>query len=422
MHLLRNKDQTFDAFKTFQTNTERFSDVKIITLRKNNASEFIDQKFQNHLTKEEINWDSRASYVSEQNDETERLNKTLMYKVRSMLNDRKISKRMWDEIIKTIAYLSNRSSHYQHKILYEMIQNKISDLSHLRIIESIVWVHILKEKTKKLNDRFWKNILVNYKDENQYRICDSRTDKIHIIRDVKFDEMIHLRDLVDNDSDDDFWTHENDKLLNSNFEIENSSINSKWRSKFKTTNNKVESSDLSKENLDSVKAFTNDLINTLNEMMKNLNLNAENHFEIFSRDFSVDDDQTDEKIVRQSQKSRRSDRKRKASKLAERIIQYDFRKKMLCANVIVEDKFAYKKILKCYTHMIKILITLINSDDQSFDDSNAQFDESQTLIEAMQRSHWLKWKKVMRAEFNSLVENQTWNLIKRLKQNVIIDK
>jgi hypothetical protein len=40
----------------------------------------------------------------------------------------------------------------------------------------------------------------------------------------------------------------------------------------------------------------------------------------------------------------------------------------------------------------------------------------------MQRSHWLKWKKVMRAEFNSLVENQTWNLIKRLKQNVIIDK
>jgi hypothetical protein len=136
-----------------------------------------------------------------------------------------------------------------------------------------------------------------------------------------------------------------------------------------------------------VKAFTNDLINTLNEMMKNLNLNAENHFEIFSRDFSVDDDQTDEKIVRQSQKSRRSDRKRKASKLAERIIQYDFRKKMLCANVIVEDKFAYKKILKCYTHMIKILITLINSDDQSFDDSNAQFDESQTLIEAMQRSH-----------------------------------
>jgi hypothetical protein len=118
-------------------------------------------------------------------------------------------------------------------------------------------------------------------------------------------------------------------------------------------------------------------------MMKNLNLDAENHSEIFSEDFSVDDDQADEEIVQQSQKSRQSKRKRKASKLAERIIQYDFRKKMPRANVIVEDKFVYKKIPKCYTHMIKVLVTLINNNDQS---SSTEFDESQTLIEAMQLS------------------------------------
>jgi hypothetical protein len=77
-------------------------------------------------------------YVSEQNDETERLNRTLMYKIRLMLNDRKLFKSMWEEIIKTIAYLFNRSSHYQHdKISYEMIKNKKSDLSHFRIIDSI---------------------------------------------------------------------------------------------------------------------------------------------------------------------------------------------------------------------------------------------------------------------------------------------
>jgi hypothetical protein len=134
-----------------------------------------------------------------------------------------------------------------------------------------------------------------------------------------------------------------------------------------------------------VKAFTNDLTNALNQMMKNLNLNqqnpSENHSEIFPDDFSADDDQADEKID-QSQASKRSDRERKASKLAERIIQYDPRKKMSRANVIVEDKFAYKKVPQCYTHMIKILTTLINSDDQS----NDQSDESQTLNEATQRS------------------------------------
>ncbi len=289
-----------------------------------------------------------------------------------MLNDKKISKKIWDEIIKTIAYLSNRSLHYQlnDKTSYEMIKSKKIDLFHLRIIESTTWIHILKKKIEKLDDRSWKNILVNYEDENQYRICDSRTNKIHIVRDVKFDEMIHLRDLIDSDSDDDFWTHEDDKLLNSNFEIENSSISSKWRTKLKTTDNKVESSDLS-ENLDSVKAvdLINDLTNVLNQMMRNLNLDAENHSEIFSESFSADDDQdnqTDEKII-WSQRSRRLDRERKASKLAERIIQYDLRKKMPRANVIVEDKLTYKKIFKCYTHMIKVLTTLTNSDDQFFD-------------------------------------------------------
>jgi hypothetical protein len=211
VHLLRNKNQAFEAFKVFQTNIERSNDVKIVILRKNNASEYIDQKFQNYLIKQRINWNSRASYVSEQNDETERLNKTLMYKIWFMLNDRKIFKSMWKKMIKMIAYLFNRSFHYQHdKISYEMIKNKKSDLSHLRIIESTTWVHILKKKIKKLDDRFWKSILVSYESENQYRIYDFRTDKVHIVRDVKIDEMTHLRAQLDessDSSDDDFWTH-----------------------------------------------------------------------------------------------------------------------------------------------------------------------------------------------------------------------
>ncbi len=121
-------------------------------------------------------------------------------------------------------------------------------------------------------------------------------------------------------------------------------------------------------------------------MMKNLNLDAENHLEIFSEGFSADDDQndqTDEKI-NQSQAPRRSDRERKSLKLAEGIIQYDPRKKMFRANVIIENKFAHKKsTLECYTHMTKILATLTNSDDQS---NSSDSDEPQTLNEATQRA------------------------------------
>ncbi len=46
MHLLRNKNQTFDAFKNFQINIERLvDDCKTIILKRDNANEYIDQKF-----------------------------------------------------------------------------------------------------------------------------------------------------------------------------------------------------------------------------------------------------------------------------------------------------------------------------------------------------------------------------------------
>jgi 5S rRNA maturation endonuclease (ribonuclease M5) len=55
VRLLRKKNQAFDAFKTFQTNIERFNDAKIIILRIDNEGEYIDKKFQNYLTENEIN-------------------------------------------------------------------------------------------------------------------------------------------------------------------------------------------------------------------------------------------------------------------------------------------------------------------------------------------------------------------------------
>ncbi len=63
-------------------------------------------------------------------------------------------------------------------------------------------------------------------------------------------------------------------------------------------------------------------------------------------------------------------------------------------------------------YMTRVLVTLIAN----------QLDESQTLKNVMQRFDWSEWHDVMKREFNSLVENQTWNLVKRFNQNVIIER
>jgi DNA-binding protein H-NS len=105
-------------------------------------------------------------------------------------------------------------------------------------------------------------------------------------------------------------------------------------------------------------------------MLKNFHLDdqQENQSKI-----SLNDDQFEEKIIQ----LRRSDKERRASKLAEEMIQYDLRKKMSRADMTtIRDKFSYKKIFKCLIHMIQMLVTLI------VDQSN----EPQILRDAMQRS------------------------------------
>jgi hypothetical protein len=109
-------------------------------------------------------------------------------------------------------------------------------------------------------------------------------------------------------------------------------------------------------------------VNALDQMLKNFHFD-ENQSKNQSK-ISRNDDQSEEII-----QLRRSDRKRRASKLAEEMIQYDLRKKMPRANV-VRDNFSYKKILKSLIHMTRVLATL----------TAEQSDELQTLRDAMQRS------------------------------------
>ena len=62
--------------------------------------------------------------------------------VRSMLKDKSLPLKFWDEAISTCVYVMNRSSMkiLQRKMPYEMWSGKKPKLSHLRIFGSIVHV------------------------------------------------------------------------------------------------------------------------------------------------------------------------------------------------------------------------------------------------------------------------------------------
>ena len=188
-------------------------------------------------------------YISEQNDKTKRFNRIVMNSVRSILYKKKLAKSCWDEIAKTIVYLLNRSSLEKNfKSTFERLQNKKSYIEHLKILDYRAWVHIFKKKRSKVDERTWQNILVDYDATNQYRILDSRIEKIHVTRDVNFDEnnIYDRKEFRLVDCDDEKWVFNDDELfidlanlivvlINSDDDDENSWYRSVFRLNFRVS-------------------------------------------------------------------------------------------------------------------------------------------------------------------------------------------
>jgi len=70
----------------------------------------------------------------------------------------------WAEIINTVNYFKNQLFIYERTVTSEKVWTEIRlNLSHIWIFESVLYVHISKEKCVKLNlNQTWKDIFVEY--------------------------------------------------------------------------------------------------------------------------------------------------------------------------------------------------------------------------------------------------------------------
>src|SRR4030095_9318758 len=108
-------------------------------------------------------------------------------RVRAVLAETGLPKQLWAELASTVVYLKNRSPTSTLKTTpYEAYNGKKPDLSHLRAIGTKVYVHIPKEKRKKLDFKSHAYILIGYEGRNQYRIYDAIKNDVFITRDVVF--------------------------------------------------------------------------------------------------------------------------------------------------------------------------------------------------------------------------------------------
>jgi hypothetical protein len=108
----------------------------------------------------------------------------------SVLSDSKLPKKLWPEILKTVVYVKNRSpvSVPGSKIPFEMLYGRKPDLSELRIPGCIAYAIIPAEKRSKMDMHASRARYLGPEASNQHRLYEESSGRVIFARDVIFDE------------------------------------------------------------------------------------------------------------------------------------------------------------------------------------------------------------------------------------------
>lgn len=101
-------------------------------------------------------------------------------------------------------YQKNRSptSRLKGVTPHEAWTGEMPYLGHMRIIGCVAWVHVPKEKRKKLDERSKKCYLIGYEGTNIFRLWNPVTKQVEGASHVDFDESRMMTSAV---SDTDYW-------------------------------------------------------------------------------------------------------------------------------------------------------------------------------------------------------------------------
>ena len=190
VYVLKTKEKIIARLKKFRIWIETQSQKKIKRIQSND--ELRSHQFDVWFKKTDIQWESSTLYTSEQNEVIEKNMYTIVESIRAVHKSFDLSIDLWDATIESIVHIWNRivTSTISRKIIsFEIVNNVQSDVSHLRVLECRFYMHVSKIFMRhKLDDRSWKRILVEYDETNQWKIYNLKTKRIHLSRDVRFDE------------------------------------------------------------------------------------------------------------------------------------------------------------------------------------------------------------------------------------------
>lgn len=196
IYFIKTKDEAFSKFVEWKALVENQTGRKLKTLRTDNGLEFCNREFDSFCKEEGVVRHRTCSYSPQQNGVAERMNRTIMNKVRCMLSESGMGKQFWAEAASTAVYVINKSpsSSIDFAIPDEMWTGHPPDYKVLRRFGSVTYVHADQGK---LNPRAKKGIFVGYPTGIKgFRVWLLDDKKCVVSRDVVFQEGIMYKNIA----------------------------------------------------------------------------------------------------------------------------------------------------------------------------------------------------------------------------------
>ena len=185
---LRTKDEAFQKFVEWKVLVENQTGKRLKCLRTDNGLEFCNHSFDKVCKESGIKRHKTCPYTPQQNGVSERMNQTIMDKVRSMLVEIGLDAKFWAEAASTAVYVINRSpaSAIGFEVPEAIWTGSDPRYDHLKRFGCVAYVHTVADK---ISPRATKGIFLGYAEGTKgFRVWLLNEEKVITSKDVIFHE------------------------------------------------------------------------------------------------------------------------------------------------------------------------------------------------------------------------------------------
>jgi len=190
-YILKYNSETLEQFKERKALRQKESGKQVKRFRTDGGGEDTSQKFAEYLKSEGILKKTSMHYTPLSNRVVERANRIIMEHIGCKMDNARHSKKFWAFAVSLAVYLENRTPMRSvvGKTLHEDWHGRKPSSKHLRVFRCFAFVHVPKEKRKKLDYRATPGIFIGYSiSTKQYFVYDPLARTLHCPRDVVFRE------------------------------------------------------------------------------------------------------------------------------------------------------------------------------------------------------------------------------------------